>query len=220
MQDDLNPFTNPISNSLIDDLCKNPAILAAIARKLKLSDPEKTTRSPYYCIENANAVLPFVTEMLNDQNKCDIHLMFEEYNGLNPKTIRQKLYGGIRFLVDKMDDTGKYKEWDKSKIIEEKADRFVIAYAKNKNVIVFNKFRRVDASTVKEVTINTDIKQSVMSFLDSSTEGTKFAQDNLNLNDNEIDWLENLSFGVKDIFTFSISKTSIRILHGKIPEME
>ena len=86
-------------------------------------------RIPYYDEQSAAAVKPLVDKMI--ETKQDMEFIYDDYPCHTANTIRLKVDGGIRYLVEH-DDTGKYLEWRKQvKTSRKLTDRFSIIWIRN-----------------------------------------------------------------------------------------
>jgi hypothetical protein len=175
----------------------------------------------YYNATAAAQVKQFVDEMI--RTKQDAMFVYEDYPQHSHNTIRQKVDGGLMYLVD-YDKTGLYVNWRKQVKVRRLPNAYCISWIRDPaelGHIVLDgslKARMVKPESEFTPPERKNFMGDLAEFLASSKPGDWLNIKDIKLTNNDITAVHNLFEPVKELFELRITPTKITVHNGKINE--
>lgn len=203
----------------------NPKLKPKIIRKLGIEQGQQ--RHPYYSEDTASSIKHIVDEMIESEE--DVMIRYSDYHNWSGHTVRLKIFNGISFLVENMDDTSeKYlKWWNSIKIgdIKEagvKTGLFIRFTGRQRNkgeneLFIAHKLRKSEEEKTTEPSYGDDLwKKRIEEFIQSEEE-QKISMKELKLSNEDKDWIRNFFSGLEQYIV--IVKTESIFLQKLGPNM-
>ena len=124
-------------NDRLDAVFPNPVTKAAVATMVASKRPVgwgRKSNAPYYKKDYAEEIRPCIDAQIETQK--DFIYRYETYCkalNISQGTLYNRVNQGIRFLCDKLDPTGKYRDWFDHVDIDAKSNKVGIIFSITKN---------------------------------------------------------------------------------------
>lgn len=216
---------------LLRNLIAQDPVLAKDLRKIL--GVSKKQETPYYNRASALVMKQLVDDMIADH--CSRELFFADFPEHAPTSVRQRIFGGLKYLIDEMDEDGKYSVWrnnvevqiirtkEEGEIgiriveIEEDSERKLNFFLRNIRVLPKEvKALRGENVVMQPSMKSNEWKEIITEFIES--EHSDVTLSDLNLSQMDKEWLQNL-FAATDEFVVRVTTKKIKIIRG-MPEEE
>jgi hypothetical protein len=190
---------------------------------------DNRARIGYYNEGAAREVKIYVDAMIESQK--DFEFFYEDIPAKSPHTVRAKIDGGVRYLVE-TDETGKYVAWRKSVRIrrfptgygmycKSKDDRYPISTDGTLIArIRDNDEEPSDAPVTATPTTSLSYMEQLTNFIENATSGQHQVIKNLRLTANDTKRIYALFEPIKDEFELRVTPDRIIIHKGKLKTNE
>ena len=215
-----------LQEAVLKRLLENDSVKTNLVKMLKIAI--SNSKTSYYTQEAALAIKGLVDEMIVD--KIDRQFNYSDYPTYSPSTTKQKLYMGIKYLVEHLDtEDGKYHKWREDTEIQEVKEGGVPIGILIRQAVPLHERRlpKFIARKVIDGTVSGEAskpyvkgnntanlwKTVIIEFMESDKVDIDIRE--VVLNQEDKDWIKNLFL---DPGIFVVKVTSVRILIKKIPE--
>jgi hypothetical protein len=235
----------PISLIPNDDSDNNkidPAVIKALealgptAQKILVNKLlGKKVSDPYYNEASALSIKAMVDEMIEDE--CDRRIEQEDFPEYKLRTLRQKLYSGLQYLVQHMDPTGKYKVFNSRIMISmPQGNRILVRFVEEGATAFFTLRAHKILPTRDEITEDNspttfteptnkkleggeDWRSKLLELISELEVDKSATISELKISQSDIEYVKNLFYDLED-FTIIIRKTSIKVIRSRIEGLD